>query len=168
VVSNEAQYCSVVRTGIGKTILCLGGEVDARTSPFSLSVDLLASLPPCLIEPWDTSVWDSKPPIKGAPINWIELKTSAEIQSDRDMDNFNRKLLKFWIQSFLLGVPKIIVGFRSRDGRLLRVEEIETATIPDRVARSGGRVSWDGNTCINFTSAFLDCEFWSGPLPLEW
>lgn len=31
-VSNKAQYCSVVRTGIGKTILCLGGEVDAGTS----------------------------------------------------------------------------------------------------------------------------------------
>jgi len=29
VVSNKQQYCSVVRTGFGKTILCLGGEVDA-------------------------------------------------------------------------------------------------------------------------------------------
>lgn len=49
-------------------------------------------------------VWDSKPDAPGAPINWVELKTSAEIRSDRDMDNFERKLLKFWIQSFLLGV----------------------------------------------------------------
>jgi len=32
VVSNEAQYCSVVRTGIGKTIICMGGEVDASKS----------------------------------------------------------------------------------------------------------------------------------------
>lgn len=29
VVSNKAQYCSVVRTGIGSTVMCLGGEVDA-------------------------------------------------------------------------------------------------------------------------------------------
>lgn len=29
VVNNKEQYCSVVRTGIGKTVLCLGGEVDA-------------------------------------------------------------------------------------------------------------------------------------------
>ena len=29
VVNNKAQYCSVVRTGIGKSVLCLGGEVDA-------------------------------------------------------------------------------------------------------------------------------------------
>jgi RAT1-interacting protein len=31
IVNNKEQYCSVVRTGIGKTVLCLGGEVDAST-----------------------------------------------------------------------------------------------------------------------------------------
>lgn len=30
VVSNYAQYCSVVKTGIGKTKMIIGGEVDAR------------------------------------------------------------------------------------------------------------------------------------------
>lgn len=34
VVNNRAQYCSVVRTGIGPTVICIGGEVDAGTSPF--------------------------------------------------------------------------------------------------------------------------------------
>lgn len=29
VVNNNAQYCSIVRTGIGKTRLIIGGEVDA-------------------------------------------------------------------------------------------------------------------------------------------
>ncbi|KAK5993382.1 Decapping nuclease RAI1, partial [Cladobotryum mycophilum] len=100
VVNNKAQYCSVVRTGIGKPILCLGGEVDA--------------------------IWDSKPTEKGAPINWVELKTSAEIRNQGDMEAFHRKLMKYWIQSFLLGVPKIIVGFRTRDGVLVDIKEIET------------------------------------------
>ena len=72
------------------------------------------------------------------------------------MDNFERKLLKFWIQSFLLGVPKIVVGFRSRDGLLVRLEEIETHTIPQTVQRRG-RARWNGNACINFASAFLAC-----------
>lgn len=31
VVNNKAQYCSVVRTGIGQTVICIGGEVDAGT-----------------------------------------------------------------------------------------------------------------------------------------
>ncbi|MCJ1227752.1 decapping endonuclease targeting mRNA [Toensbergia leucococca] len=128
-VNNHAQYCSIVRTGIGKIKMVIGGEVDA--------------------------VWDCKPDDKDVPINWVELKTSAEIESDRDMLKYERKLLKFWIQSFLLGVPKIIVGVRSKDGFLQRLEELETKNIPGMVKR-GGEGTWDGNLCINFTASFLD------------
>lgn len=131
IVNNYAQYCSVVRTGIGKHVMVLGGEVDA--------------------------VWDVKP-TDDSPINWVELKTSADIRNDRDMVTFERKLMKFWIQSFLLGVPKIIVGFRTPDGILKRIEEMDTASIPGTVKRRG-KGTWDGNMCINFTSAFLDCKF---------
>lgn len=102
-------------------------------------------------------VWDSKPEQKGAPINWIELKTSAEIRDDRGMQNFERKLMKFWIQSFLLGVPKIIVGFRSQQGFLTKLEEIQTTKIPDTASKRGVR-SWNANTCINFASGFLECK----------
>jgi RAT1-interacting protein len=35
IVSNHAQYCSVVKTGIGNSVMILGGEVDAGTGPFS-------------------------------------------------------------------------------------------------------------------------------------
>ena len=102
-------------------------------------------------------MWDCKPDNKDDPINWVELKTSAEINNDRDMVKYERKLLKFWIQSFLLGVPRIIVGFRDVRGILRRVEELETRSIPGKVKRSG-RVVWDGNLCINFTASFLECE----------
>ncbi|KAJ9643068.1 decapping endonuclease targeting mRNA [Coniosporium tulheliwenetii] len=128
VVSNYAQYCSVVRTGIGNASLVIGGEVDA--------------------------VWDCKPDDKDQPINWVELKTAQDFGANGNLLTFERKLLKFWIQSFLLGVPKIIVGFRSPDGILQRVEELETQKIPGNVKRSG-KASWDGNLCINFTAAFL-------------
>ncbi|KAF4223740.1 hypothetical protein CNMCM6457_000022 [Aspergillus fumigatiaffinis] len=129
VVNNNAQYCSVVRTGIGSTRLIIGGEVDA--------------------------VWDCKPDRKEDPINWVELKTSAEIRNDRDMIKYERKLLKFWAQSFLLGVPKIIVGFRDHHGIVHRLEELETASIPNKVKKLG-RGTWDGNICINFAAAFLE------------
>ena len=86
------------------------------------------------------------------------MKTSAEIENDRDMLKYERKLLKFWIQSFLLGVPKIIVGFRSRDGILRRLEELETKNLPGLVKRKG-KGSWDGNVCINFTASFLGCKY---------
>ncbi|KAL2374072.1 decapping endonuclease targeting mRNA [Blastomyces gilchristii] len=129
VVNNKAQYCSVVRTGIGGCKIVLGGEVDA--------------------------VWDSKPERKEDPINWVELKTSAEIRNDRDMFKYERKLLKFWAQSFLLGVPKIIVGFRDEHGILRRLEEMATRDIPGLVSRKG-KGTWDGNVCINFTAKLLE------------
>ena len=105
----------------------------------------------------ELAVWDVKPDNKDDPINWVELKTSAEIFNDRDMLKFERKLLKFWAQSFLLGVPKIIVGFRSKNGMLQRLEELETKDIPGKVKRKG-RGTWDGNICINFTAEFLGCR----------
>jgi len=39
-VSNHAQYCSVVKTGIGKTVMILGGEVDAGTGPFLRTLNI--------------------------------------------------------------------------------------------------------------------------------
>jgi len=37
VVSNHAQYCSVVKTGIGKVRMIIGGEVDAGKLALSLT-----------------------------------------------------------------------------------------------------------------------------------
>lgn len=104
-----------------------------------------------------STVWDAKPETPGDPINWVELKTSAEIRNHTDQFKFDRKLMRYWIQSFLLGVPKIIVGFRKQDGILSKVEELKTMSIPHEVQRRG-LVKWDGNVCIKFTSLFLDCK----------
>ncbi|KAK6432922.1 decapping endonuclease targeting mRNA [Oleoguttula sp. CCFEE 5521] len=129
IVSNEAQYCSIVTTGIGDTNLILGGEVDA--------------------------VMGTKPDNADDPIPWVELKTSQQPVDQRDDIKYERKLLKFWAQSFLLGVPKIIVGFRSPDGHLLRLQEHETQKIPGMVKRQG-QGTWDGNICINFAATVLE------------
>jgi len=102
------------------------------------------------------TVWDCKPDRKEDHIRWVELKTSAEIRNDRDMIKYERKLLKFWAQSFLLGVPKIVVGFRDQQGIVHRMEEVDTYTIPSKVKKVG-RGTWDGNICINFAAAFLEC-----------
>lgn len=128
-VSNEAQYCSIVTTGIGNSTMILGGEVDA--------------------------VMGAKPDDASQQIPWVELKTSQQPVNQRDDTKYERKLLKFWAQSFLLGVPKIIVGFRSPDGYLVRLQEHDTQKIPSMVKRQG-QGTWDGNTCINFAAAMLD------------
>ena len=129
IVNNHAQYCSIVRTGFGKVKMVLGGEVDA--------------------------VWDKKPDDPSLPINWVELKTSAEIINEREQIKFERKLLKFWAQSFLLGVSRIVVGFRDQQGILRRLENFETQRIPE-IVQSKGRNLWHGQTCINFAASFLE------------
>jgi RAT1-interacting protein len=87
----------------------------------------------------------------------VELKTSAEIRGPQDRDYFHRKLMKFWIQSFLLGVPKIIVGFRTRDGILSSVDEIETQSIP-QIVNSQPNPAWNADMCVNFAGIFLECK----------
>lgn len=128
-VSNYAQYCSIVRTGFGKSKIVIGGEVDA--------------------------VLDVRNPEPGGQTNWVELKTTAELTNEKEQNKYERKLMKFWAQSFLLGVPNIIVGFRDQQGWLRRLEQIDTQGIPEKILRGGRRV-WDGQTCINFTSAVLE------------
>ncbi|KAI7543615.1 protein rai1 [Hortaea werneckii] len=130
VVNNHAQYCSIVRTGIGTTSLIIGGEVDC--------------------------VLGQKPDNIEDPVPWVELKTTAELQSNhpRELVKFERKLLRYWAQSFLLGVPIIVVGFRTPNGLLTGMQELKTQRIPSEVKQ--GQRTWDGNVCINFTAAFLD------------
>lgn len=129
IVNNHAQYCSIVRTGFGKVKIVLGGEVDA--------------------------VWDKKPDDTSLPINWVELKTSAEITNEREQVKFERKLLKFWAQSFLLGVSRIVVGFRDQQGILRSLEQFETQKVPE-IVQSKGRNLWHGQTCINFAASLLE------------
>lgn len=109
-------------------------------------------------------VWDSKPKEQGAPVNWVELKTTAEIRGPHDMEVFHRKLMKFWAQSFLLGVPKIIVGHRTRDGILVGVNEMETQKIPQMV-NSQPNPAWNADMCVNFAGGFLECTVDPSSLP---
>ncbi|KAK5134873.1 hypothetical protein LTR08_005963 [Meristemomyces frigidus] len=128
-VNNNAQYCSIVRTGMGARSLIIAGEVDA--------------------------VLGEKPDSPNDPIPWIELKTTAELTGHpREAVKFERKLLNYWAQSFLLAVPTIMIGFRTPDGFLSRIQEMPTHKIPTMV-RQGSR-TWDGNVCINVASAFLE------------
>jgi hypothetical protein len=47
------------------------------------------------------------------PARVQELKTNKMLTTERDRTSFERyKLLKFWSQSFLAGVPRVVVGFR--------------------------------------------------------
>lgn len=40
------------------------------------------------------------------------------------------KLMKWWAQSFLVGVPKIVCGFRDDDGIVKNMQYFKTSMIP--------------------------------------
>ena len=102
------------------------------------------------------AVWDQKPEDSSEPINYIELKTSQLPQSEFDEVKFERKLCRMWAQSFLLGVPKLLVGFRSKQGILMSTSEMKVREIPSMVKRR--RQTWDGNLAIKFLEHILRCE----------
>jgi RAT1-interacting protein len=86
--------------------------------------------------------------------NYVELKTTKKCKTDRDFANYEKKLLKFWAQSFLLNVPRVIVGERTEEGVLCGVQELMTAKIPTMVPKQ--ERSWDGNVCIRFAEQLMD------------
>jgi RAT1-interacting protein len=82
---------------------------------------------------------------------YVEIKTSKFPQNERQQSNFERyKLLKFWIQSYLVNVPTLVVGFRDDAGIVQRVEEIQTHELPKRC-----RHLWSSDKCISLTHQVL-------------
>ncbi|GJJ73685.1 RAT1-interacting protein [Entomortierella parvispora] len=129
IVNTNFQYCTVARTRIGRNSIIMGAEVD------------------CISEP--------KRPSHNPLSDYIELKTSRVISNARNRSTFERhKLLKFWAQSFLPGIPTIIVGFRDDDGNVVTVETFKTMEIPRLVRGKEG--AWDSTVCINFLDGVLN------------
>jgi len=88
------------------------------------------------------------------PEDYVELKTSLSIRGRQDEIKFERKLLKFYFQSFLLGVPEIVVGFRTPAGRLTTTQTFKTTELP-RLVR-GKPHAWDPHVCMHWGDVFLN------------
>ncbi|KAH8831598.1 RAI1-domain-containing protein [Flagelloscypha sp. PMI_526] len=123
VVDTNEQWCSVVKTKLGDTRIVLGGEVDC--------------------------VEGGEPRID----KMIELKTSMRIRDERDRMRFESKLLKFYFQSFLLGIPRIVVGFRTPAGELTATESFSTLDLPRMVRGKPG--GWDASVGLNWGDRIL-------------
>lgn len=104
-VNNYEQYISVVRSGVGKVKTLLAGEVD------------------CL--------WDYLPeePENVLP-HYAELKTSRVLQTPQHAFQFENKLFRTWAQCFLLGITRMIYGFRDDNYVLRDVEVYNTDEVP--------------------------------------
>ena len=129
-VNNKEGYCSVVRSRLAEHSLVFGGEVDC------------------------TDVTDSQTDHATLSKHYVELKTTYEFKHAGQERNFKRfKLIKFWAQSFLIGIGRIIVGFKDQQGVVRRLEEYPTMKIPSLVKDIQN--PWEPTVCFNFVHQFL-------------
>jgi hypothetical protein len=74
---------------------------------------------------------------------YVELKTHRTLDDQRATISFRKfvfppeftsplryKLLKVWIQSFLVDTPKVVFGHRDQEGNVLKLQSIYTDEIP--------------------------------------
>lgn len=127
VVNTNEAFCTVVRTRLADHRLLFSGEVDCR---------------------------DKDPKAPDPPACYIELKTSVEICTPKQRSNFHRfKLLKWWAQSFLPGVPRVVAGFRDHDGVVVKMETFPISKISQLIKSEYN--CWKPTVCMNFCSDFL-------------
>jgi len=80
---------------------------------------------------------------------YVELKTNKLLASKRLVGTFERfKMFKFWVQSYLVGVPRIVVGFRDED-ELRKLQSFDTLALPGLAA------AWRPQACLGFADAVL-------------
>ncbi|XP_032224638.2 decapping and exoribonuclease protein [Nematostella vectensis] len=124
-VNNSEAYVSVFRSRLERHSLVFGAEIDCCTKETEES-----------------------------PGNYIELKTSHAPHNHQQHWSFNRyKLLKWWAQSYLAGVPKIIAGFRHHHSHVDKLQTYNTLEIPHLLENQQNM--WDSTICFNFLEKFL-------------
>ncbi|XP_044038235.1 decapping and exoribonuclease protein isoform X2 [Siniperca chuatsi] len=127
VVNTNEAFCTVVQTRLADHRLLFSGEVDCR---------------------------DKDPNAPAPPACYVELKTSAEIYAPKQRSNFHRfKLLKWWAQSFLPGVPRVVAGFRDHEGVVVAVETFPISKISHLIKNEHN--CWKPTVCMNFCCDFL-------------
>jgi RAT1-interacting protein len=85
---------------------------------------------------------------------YVEVKTAAHISNaEKRLHFFENKLITFWAQSFLAGIDKLIIGYRTHNGIISSIENLQVSSIPGMVR---GRVSWCPQSMLNFLNLILD------------
>ncbi|XP_055352235.1 decapping and exoribonuclease protein-like [Paramacrobiotus metropolitanus] len=126
-VNNFHGFHAVLKGQVGATGLLFGAEMD------------------CL----DPLKKDAPP-----PRCYVELKTARRPDTQRQwQSHYNHKMCKIWAQSFVSGVPTVLIGYRDDAGNCVSTEEMPVARI-SKLAKEYGN-SWSGGICLNFLDGFL-------------
>uniref|UniRef100_A0A224YZM6 Decapping nuclease n=1 Tax=Rhipicephalus zambeziensis TaxID=60191 RepID=A0A224YZM6_9ACAR len=125
-VRERDSYNTVLRGHIGSHTCVISGEVKAVDS--SVQCEL------------------------GSTGSYVEFKTNCLISTEEQRSTFaKKKLLVWWAQSHLLGVPKGLCGFRHDNGIVMRVQEFDVKTMPDKA-----KGLWSEDVCMRFLNDTLN------------
>ncbi|OQR78837.1 protein Dom3Z-like [Tropilaelaps mercedesae] len=130
-VNEKEEVCSVVRTRLRRQhSLLYGAEIDAIDSQLVVKY----------------------PKLKHSTRRYVEMKTSKIVGSVRQKRNMARfKMMKWWAQCYLIGIPRVICGLRNDNGY---VKQVKSFRLPELIQE--GREFWDPHQMINFLDKFLN------------
>lgn len=84
---------------------------------------------------------------------YVELKTRIIPRDDQQEKKFRRyKLWNWWSQSYLMGLKRVICGFRDEKGVVRYLKEFNVDTMPAECEQEGSWFRADG---LNFCNQFL-------------
>ncbi|GFO32133.1 decapping and exoribonuclease protein-like [Plakobranchus ocellatus] len=88
---------------------------------------------------------------------YVELKTSRIIETGQQYENFCKfKLMKWWAQSYLIGITRIVCGFRDDKGVVVKLQDYPVKDLPERAVSAFRKNAWKPAVCFNFLDYFLN------------
>lgn len=104
----------------------------------------------------EVDCYDSQQAAAGCNPAYLELKT-YKIPTNKHAEAriYGQKHPRWWVQSFLAGVPTLVLGGRDGRGMLHKVHKVAVSRLQELSARAGQ--SWDGNMLLSFGS---ECLSW--------
>jgi RAT1-interacting protein len=120
------EYNCVVRSRLGSHSLVYGAEMD------------------CLaVKP--TS--DDAP----HPHEFVEIKTTRTINNRKHWDDLCKfKMIKWWAQCYLIGIPTVVCGYRDNDMVVRDIQTLQVQEIPKTC-----KGFWKTDVCMSFLHSFL-------------
>ncbi|XP_055356993.1 decapping and exoribonuclease protein-like [Paramacrobiotus metropolitanus] len=128
-LENRRHFCSFLARRINGINVIFGAEIDCQ--------DPNASGTP-------------------APGKYVEIKTTKLRNSSRKWKYNQYKLSRYWAQACIAGVSKVIIGLWNPKGTCVKIDEFDTAEIPDKAKTNPKTMAtWSAEGCIDFLERFL-------------
>ncbi|GIL54992.1 hypothetical protein Vafri_10666 [Volvox africanus] len=129
VVDSTGEFASMFQVRLGQHLILMAAEMDAWEEPAEQEQENFAG--------------------------YAELKTYVVPQGERGIQRlYQEKYPRWWLQSFLAGVPTLVLGGRDRDGIIRKVTRLPVTRLP-AMARTQG-YPFDAFQLLRFGDAALE------------